>query len=145
MADNRGKGDGIPNSVVASKPKPPAFLGSPPGHALRRAATVAESMSSRRESTFGAASEASLPPSPLRRTSFAFSDANIGSGRDPNKNSDADAEGVRETTWDSAPLAFALLPAFGGVLVNGGNAFVTDLLLLLLGAKFLHLGVTKPW
>ncbi|EPE08639.1 hypothetical protein F503_04226 [Ophiostoma piceae UAMH 11346] len=49
------------------------------------------------------------------------------------------------SSWDSLPLAFALLPAVGGLLVQGGSSFVTDLMLLCLGGIFLHWSVTQPW
>ncbi|CAK7217154.1 hypothetical protein SCUCBS95973_003046 [Sporothrix curviconia] len=49
------------------------------------------------------------------------------------------------SSWDSLPLAFALLPAVGGLLVQGGGSFVTDLMLLCLGGIFLHWSVTQPW
>ncbi|OAA55588.1 hypothetical protein SPI_08272 [Niveomyces insectorum RCEF 264] len=53
--------------------------------------------------------------------------------------------GQPTSRWDTLPLAFALLPAVGGLLVQGGSAFVTDLLLLALGGIFLHWSVTQPW
>ncbi|CAK7223509.1 hypothetical protein SBRCBS47491_005229 [Sporothrix bragantina] len=49
------------------------------------------------------------------------------------------------SSWDTLPLAFALLPAMGGLLVQGGGSFVTDLMLLCLGGIFLHWSVTQPW
>lgn len=49
------------------------------------------------------------------------------------------------SSWDSLPLAFALLPAVGGLLFQGGDSFVTDLMLLGLGGIFLHWSVTQPW
>ncbi|KAA8901727.1 hypothetical protein FN846DRAFT_754103, partial [Sphaerosporella brunnea] len=48
-------------------------------------------------------------------------------------------------TWHSVPLAFAVLPAVGGVLWDGGSAFVADVMLLLLLAVFLHWLVKFPW
>lgn len=38
-----------------------------------------------------------------------------------------------------------MLPAIGGVLFSGGNYFVTDVLVLLLAAVFLHWLVKFPW
>jgi hypothetical protein len=49
------------------------------------------------------------------------------------------------STWHSVPLAFAVLPAVGGVLWDGGSAFVADVMLLLLLAVFLHWLVKFPW
>lgn len=47
--------------------------------------------------------------------------------------------------WHSAPLAFAILPAVGGLLFNNGSAVVTDILLLALGSMFLNWCVRAPW
>ncbi|KIH92922.1 hypothetical protein SPBR_02454 [Sporothrix brasiliensis 5110] len=49
------------------------------------------------------------------------------------------------SSWDSLPLAFALLPALGGLFVKGGDSFVSDLMLLAIGGIFLHWSVTQPW
>lgn len=48
-------------------------------------------------------------------------------------------------TWHTIPLAFAVLPAIGGVLFTGGTYFVTDVMLLFLVAVFLHWLVKFPW
>ncbi|KAF2715198.1 hypothetical protein K504DRAFT_367277 [Pleomassaria siparia CBS 279.74] len=42
------------------------------------------------------------------------------------------------TVWHSAPLAFAILPAAGGLLFKNGGAVVTDVLLLALASMFLN-------
>ncbi|KZF19156.1 hypothetical protein L228DRAFT_251251 [Xylona heveae TC161] len=47
--------------------------------------------------------------------------------------------------WDSAPLAFALFPAIGGLLFKNGSAVVTDVTLLGLAAIFLNWSVRLPW
>jgi hypothetical protein len=47
--------------------------------------------------------------------------------------------------WHSIPLAFAVLPAIGGVLFTNGNYFVTDVMLLFLVAVFLHWLIKFPW
>ncbi|KAF2868526.1 hypothetical protein BDV95DRAFT_130969 [Massariosphaeria phaeospora] len=47
--------------------------------------------------------------------------------------------------WHSAPLAFALFPALGGLLYPNGGAIVTDILLLALGSLFLNWCVRGPW
>ena len=49
------------------------------------------------------------------------------------------------STWHSLPLAFAVLPAVGGILFRDGSAVVTDIMLLLLIAVFLHWLVKFPW
>jgi hypothetical protein len=50
-----------------------------------------------------------------------------------------------EETWHSVPLAFAVLPALGGLLFTNGSLFITDILLLFLVAVFLHWLVKFPW
>lgn len=47
--------------------------------------------------------------------------------------------------WHSAPLAFAIVPAFAGLLFQNGGAIVTDVLLLGIGTLFLNLCVRTPW
>ncbi|CAD6499336.1 BgTH12-03456 [Blumeria graminis f. sp. triticale] len=51
----------------------------------------------------------------------------------------------RSSAWHSAPLAFALLPALGGIFFTNGSGFVTDILLLGLAAIFLNWSVRLPW
>ncbi|KAF2811357.1 uncharacterized protein BDZ99DRAFT_440154 [Mytilinidion resinicola] len=47
--------------------------------------------------------------------------------------------------WHSAPLAFAILPAVGGLLFKNGSSIVTDVLLLGLGSLLLNFCVRTPW
>lgn len=47
--------------------------------------------------------------------------------------------------WHSSPLAFAILPAVGGLFFKDGSAFITDVLLLGLAAIFLNWSVRLPW
>ena len=49
------------------------------------------------------------------------------------------------SNWHSAPLAFALLPALGGLLFQNGGAVVTDIMLLGLASIFLNWAVRLPW
>lgn len=49
------------------------------------------------------------------------------------------------THWHSTPLAFAILPAVGGLLFKNGSAFVTDILLLGLAAIFMNWSIRLPW
>jgi hypothetical protein len=95
-------------------------------------------------------SEGSLPPKPLsRRRSSILSESSDASrfpaprpiGNDMNVLTDSDEPSV----WLSAPLAFAILPALGGLLFQNGGAYVTDALLLVLGATFLNWCVRAPW
>lgn len=52
---------------------------------------------------------------------------------------------LETSNWHSVPLALALLPAVGGLLFQGGSAFVTDLTLLGLAAVFLNWALRMPW
>jgi hypothetical protein len=49
------------------------------------------------------------------------------------------------SAWHSAPLAFALLPAVGGMLFTNGSSIITDVMLLGLAAIFLNWSVRIPW
>lgn len=49
------------------------------------------------------------------------------------------------THWHSSPLAFAILPALGGLLFHNGQLFVTDVLLLGLAAVFMNWSIRLPW
>ncbi len=49
------------------------------------------------------------------------------------------------SNWASAPLAFALLPAVGGMVFKNGSAVISDILLLGLAAIFLNWSVRLPW
>ena len=52
---------------------------------------------------------------------------------------------LQPSHWHSAPLALALLPAFGGLLFHNGGAVLTDVSLLGLAAVFLNWSVRVPW
>ena len=49
------------------------------------------------------------------------------------------------THWHSTPLAFAILPAIGGLFFQNGSLFVTDILLLGLAAIFMNWSIRLPW
>jgi hypothetical protein len=91
-----------------------------------------------------------------RRRSSLFSDS-VSEARHSLRSSTDDlllpkAHGSEHLTVDngpshlhSAPLALALLPAFGGLLFKNGSAHITDVTLLLLAAIFLNWSVRLPW
>lgn len=54
-------------------------------------------------------------------------------------------ESHESSPWHSAPLAFALLPAVGGMLFTNGSSIITDVMLLGLAAIFLNWSVRLPW
>lgn len=47
--------------------------------------------------------------------------------------------------WHSAPLVFAIVPAFAGLFFQNGGAVITDILLLAFGSMFLNWCVRTPW
>lgn len=98
----------------------------------------------------GGAGSTGSPSAAFRRRSSNFSDYSQ-DARDllnpkPLAGSNESSQHHEATSsYDSLPLAFALLPAVGGLLFQGGDSFVTDLMLLGLGGIFLHWSVTQPW
>lgn len=117
------------------------FSPSPIHRPLQRAATLA--------------AEPSHLPRAGRRASI-LSDFSVEDARQSLRSSTDDllfpkAQGLREevsheaSNWQSAPLAFALLPAIGGMLFNNGSAVITDIMLLGLAAIFLNWSVRLPW
>ncbi|KAK3676509.1 hypothetical protein LTR78_003785 [Recurvomyces mirabilis] len=89
------------------------------------------------------------PPQLLRRRSSILSDVTSFSEDIINPSASRRREGDHEeaevTHWHSTPLAFAILPALGGLLFKNGSAFVTDVLLLGLAAIFLNWSLRLPW
>lgn len=117
----------------------------PASYTIRRSMTLDEGARFRRRPTLSPSS--SDPFGPPRRRSTTFSEQSLGEARDlfnprPAGSQPAEDEG---SNWASVPLAFALLPALGGVLFKNGSAVVTDVMLLGLAAIFLHWSVTQPW
>ena len=97
----------------------------------------------------------------MRRRSSNFSDYSLREARRSFQSSTddlllpkvdrGDASGGRDggeaggSPWHSAPLAFALLPALGGMLFTNGSSVITDVMLLGLAAIFLNWSVRIPW
>jgi hypothetical protein len=128
-----------------------SFQSAPPGHAMRRAATVDETSPFRRRLPI-APLPADKPAEGPRRRSSNFSDYSLNEARrslhddllNP-RPTGADHESQEGSNWSSLPLAFALLPAIGGILFKNGSAVITDVMLLGLASIFLHWSVTQPW
>ena len=143
---------------MAEEVASPKSTASPVGHGLRRTQIVDESAQLRRRpsaSRFSTNNEAPSP-GPTRRRSSNFSEyslneirKNFQSSTDdlllPRPNSQNHDEHPPPSNWHSAPLAFALLPAIGGILFQNGSAVVTDIMLLGLAAIFLNWSVRIPW
>ncbi|PNS15491.1 hypothetical protein CAC42_750 [Sphaceloma murrayae] len=115
----------------------------PPGVFLRERGRQASSESPR----------LSTPPLPRRRSSVLSyaSDtrqsvqSSAGDFILPGLGIRTDSDEDETSHWHSSPLAFALLPAVGGLLFTNGSAFITDILLLGLAAIFLNWSVRLPW
>lgn len=144
-----GGSTGVNNATArsASTALPPAPSGF---HAIRRAMTVDESAQTRRRPLSGQSQlDGSSFESPRRRSSI-YSDCSLNEAR---RNLEEDIlnpsvmhdERHGGSSWASLPLAFALLPAVGGLFFKNGGALVTDIMLLGLAAVFLHWSVTQPW
>ncbi|KAK7190232.1 hypothetical protein DPSP01_006765 [Paraphaeosphaeria sporulosa] len=106
-----------------------------------------------RAATFSEGAQA--PPAPRRRSSILsqYSDTrhSFRSSTDDLLQSLSKNDMEKLTTtdevslWHSAPLAFAIVPAFAGLIFQNGGAIVTDVLLLGFGTLFLNLCVRTPW
>ena len=120
------------------------------GARIRRAFTIDESNLRTRRSS--AANVAGNIP---RRRSSNFSELSLSEARKAFRTStddlllprpsNAGRESSNTTAWHSAPLAFALLPAIGGMLFKNGSSIITDVMLLGLAAIFLNWSVRLPW
>lgn len=94
-------------------------------------------------------------PQPIRRRSSNLTDFSIDDARRTIRDSTDDLlrprphgddnHGAEVSHWHSAPLAFALLPALGGMFFKNGSSIVTDVMLLGLAAVFLNWSVRLPW
>jgi hypothetical protein len=125
---------------------------------IRRASTVDESAQYRHRLPLNRISTSNEAPSPSasRRRSSNFSDYSLNEARRTFQSSTDElllpkpsATGTEpsddSSAWHSAPLAFALLPAIGGMLFKNGSSVITDLMLLGLAAVFLNWSVRLPW
>lgn len=98
-----------------------------------------------RAATFSEGAQSSRPLDRRRSSTLSDLSDTRQSFTRPVKDSDALQSLDEPTFWYSAPLAFAILPAVGGLFFQNGNGFVTDILLLVLGAMFLNWCVRAPW
>lgn len=129
-------------------------IGAPPGHALRRAKTAAETSTARRLSSDSSAFESPHPPPPRRSSNFSDYGVNEArsilnphgkAARGSSGSSNAAEQGSELSSLAGLSLAFALLPAIAGALFKNGSAVTTDIMLLGLAGVFLHWSVTQPW
>ncbi|KLU87479.1 hypothetical protein MAPG_06479 [Magnaporthiopsis poae ATCC 64411] len=138
-------------SAAAAPPQLHPLASPPPGHGLRRAATVAEPSLRRRAILSPVEHQGPADPGSRirRRDSVISSDGSLdaldSTGRRLGGDVLAQPDRSPVTDLQSVPLLFALLPALGGLMFKDGSAFVTDFLLLGLAAVFLHSSLTAPW
>jgi hypothetical protein len=122
-----------------------------PGVPIRRAMTAGDESARR---FVPPATEAPTPG--VRRRSSNFSDYSLNEARKTFQSSTDDllfpkprTPGIQpendSSAWHSTPLAFALLPALGGMLFKNGSSVITDIMLLGLAAIFLNWSVRLPW
>ncbi|KAI9746625.1 MAG: hypothetical protein M1818_000339 [Claussenomyces sp. TS43310] len=135
---------------MAEEASPPRGGGVSPVPGLRRVLTAEESAPLRPRPP---ATRISSPG--RRRRSSNLSDFSLNEARKQFQSSTDDIllpkpggtgqHGIEPSPWHSAPLAFALLPALGGMLFQNGSAVVTDIMILGLAAIFLNWSVRLPW
>ncbi|EMC97705.1 hypothetical protein BAUCODRAFT_68599 [Baudoinia panamericana UAMH 10762] len=88
------------------------------------------------------------PPDLLRRRSSILSDTTQSLDEIINPSSSkrgSSGDDSEVTHWHSIPIAFALLPAVGGLFFQNGSGFVTDVLLLTLAGVFMNWSIRIPW
>lgn len=122
---------------------------------IRRAFTI--DTNTRRNSPSKQFSSADSPsPAGFRRRSSTFSVDSLSEARKnlqsstddliwPKPDAAGQTRSHDSSAWHSAPLAFALLPALGGMIFQNGSSVVTDIMLLGLAAIFLNWSVRLPW
>jgi hypothetical protein len=107
-----------------------------------------------RAATFSEGAHQPIPPLPRRRNSTLseYSDTRHSSRsstdnllRASGTDMDPLTTSNEVSVWHSAPLAFAILPAVGGLFFQNGGSIVTDMLLLALASMFLNWCVRSPW
>jgi len=147
------------NMAEGSSPSAKPASSSPVGAPLRRVLTGDESVQLRRRpptNRFSTTVEDAPTPG-VRRRSSNFSEYSLREARKsfqsstddlllPKPSAAAGHESSHDSSpWHSAPLAFALLPAIGGILFTNGSSIITDVMLLGLAAIFLNWSVRIPW
>lgn len=147
-------------TMVAESPATKRPSPSPSGASNRRASTFDDSNPEFRRRPLGNRLSTNPDAHPStgsgRRRSSNFSEYSLNEARRTFQSSTdelllpkprtTDRElGHDSSPWDSVPLAFALLPALGGMLFTNGSLVITDITLLGLAAIFLNWSVRLPW
>ncbi|KAK3391693.1 hypothetical protein B0T20DRAFT_361852 [Sordaria brevicollis] len=119
---------------------------------VRRAVTVDEGsyQAQLRRRNINPQSTPETPFGEFRRRSSTFSDYSLDAARrnlqqeilNPASYA-SDEQGPSESS--TMPLAFALLPAVAGMFHHKGSDFITDIIMIVLAAVFLHWSLTVPW
>ncbi|TVY73174.1 hypothetical protein LSUE1_G005901 [Lachnellula suecica] len=134
----------------------PSTKPASPAGGIRRSCTVDENAQVRSRPSSSRFSQEPSGPGLKKRRSSNFSDYSFSDARSRFQSSTDDLllpkpsaigheSGHSSSAWDSVPLAFALLPAVGGMLFTNGSSVITDIMLLALAAIFLNWSVRLPW
>lgn len=119
---------------------------------VRRAVTVdvGSEQAQLRRRTMNPQSTPETPFGEFRRRSSTFSDYSLDAARRNLQHQilnpasfASDEQGASESS--TMPLAFALLPAVAGMFHHKGSDFITDIIMIVLAAVFLHWSLTVPW
>lgn len=141
-------------TMADSSSQSPRSAAPAPVIPIRRAMTTGDESAQLRRRFVPPATEAPTPG--VRRRSSNFSDYSLNEARKTFQSSTDDllfpkprTPGIQpdndSSAWHSTPLAFALLPALGGMLFKNGSSVITDIMLLGLAAIFLNWSVRLPW
>lgn len=152
---------GLPSfssTMAEDSPPPLTRTFSPPKGPPRRSLTLDESAQHRHRPPNNRFSTSQDAPAQglRRRRSSNFSDYSLREARKsfqsstdslllPKPSATGHEPKHESSHWDSAPLAFALLPALGGMMFTNGSSVITDIMLLGLAAIFLNWSVRLPW
>ncbi|KAK3950669.1 hypothetical protein QBC32DRAFT_10868 [Pseudoneurospora amorphoporcata] len=146
----------VPNMATVTSTETeatPAMSPSTPDiRPVRRAVTVdvGSEQAQLRRRAINPQSTPETPFGEFRRRSSTFSDYSLDAARRSLQHEilnpasfASDEQGASESS--TMPLAFALLPAVAGMFHHKGSDFITDIIMIVLAAVFLHWSLTVPW
>ncbi|KAJ4415758.1 hypothetical protein N0V85_002583 [Neurospora sp. IMI 360204] len=160
LRDNKTSSDSLPAKApnmatvtsTETEATPAMSPSTPDIRPVRRAVTVDEGsqQAQLRRRTINPQSTPETPFGQVRRRSSTFSDYSLDAARRNLQHEilnpasfASDEQGPSESS--TMPLAFALLPAVAGMFHHKGSDFITDIIMIVLAAVFLHWSLTVPW
>ncbi|KAK3340492.1 hypothetical protein B0H65DRAFT_261222 [Neurospora tetraspora] len=160
LRDNKTSSDSLPAKApnmatvtsTQTEATPAMSPSTPDIRPIRRAVTVDEGsqQAQLRRRTINPQSTPETPFGQFRRRSSTFSDYSLDAARRNLQHEilnpasfASDEQGPSESS--TMPLAFALLPAVAGMFHHKGSDFITDIIMIVLAAVFLHWSLTVPW